>query len=120
MYENLLFSSLMQANHASYSVIGNAGGLADEIQLTLSSECRVSDERIIRFVEGETWATLVAKVGLERVGIEAWPNLANVAQRMEFVLRAATKFDELLHKAEMRPILDKSLREIKAGQSLLL
>ena len=120
MYENLLFSSLMQVNHASYTAIGNAGGLADEIQLTLASECRVDNERIIKFVEGETLASLVVKVGLERIGIEAWSNLANVAQRMEFVIRAATKFDVLLHNAETRPILEKSLREIKAGQSLLL
>lgn len=67
----------------------------------MASDCHVTDQIKIKF------------------STDPAANLADADQRMEFVLRAATRFDELLHNTETRPILETSLREIRVGQSFL-
>lgn len=96
MYSDWRFNSLLYSNHLSY-VIGIPSGAAEAIELTLASQCRpVDDGRTVGFGN-----SLIA-------------NLADINQRMPFVLRAAQQFDDLLH-SDQRDQLEQSIQEIAWG-----
>jgi len=96
MYSDWGFNSLLYSNHLSY-VIGIPSGAAEAIELTLASQCRpVDDGRTVGFGN-----SLIA-------------NLADINQRMPFVLRAAQQFDDLLH-SDQRDQLEQSIQEIAWG-----
>jgi hypothetical protein len=96
IYEDGQFAVLLWGNHLSY-VTGLPKGVAQGIELTLANQCqRVEDGRTIGF------------------GNNPVANLANVEERMSFVLRAAARFDELLNSSE-RDTLEQSIKDIAAG-----
>ncbi|UGQ45828.1 DUF2515 family protein [Massilia endophytica] len=71
-------------------------GVYLEIQLTLSAQCKAKDG----------WTSYFPKLR----GAKLWV----VDERMQFVARAAARFDELL-KGAQRPYVEESLRKIAAG-----
>ncbi|MES2739849.1 MAG: hypothetical protein V4754_02680 [Pseudomonadota bacterium] len=96
MYSDSTFVTLLRGNHASY-VTGFPSGVAEAIELTLASQCRRTDDgRTIEFN-----ANLVA-------------DLSEINQRMPFVLRAAARFDEILHNFN-RTKLEQSMKDISEG-----
>ncbi|MGF6203338.1 PAAR domain-containing protein [Pseudomonas laurylsulfatiphila] len=96
MYDDTGLKWLLRGNHASY-VTNLPSGAAQAIELTLASQCRpIDDGRTIGF------------------GNNPVANLADVNQRMAFVLRAAKQFDELLH-SDKRGQLEQSIQEIAWG-----
>jgi hypothetical protein len=100
MYDETHFALLMRGTHGGdvISVVtGLLPGAAEEIQLTLASQCKAPDSRKVAF------------------GSNPLANLADKDQRMEFVLRAATQFNELLKQPSSRAKLEQSIREIAAG-----
>ncbi|NYH08921.1 DUF2515 family protein [Pseudomonas moraviensis] len=100
MYDNSHFALLMRGTHAGdvVSVVtGLMPGAAEEIQLTLASQCKAPDGRKVAF------------------GSNPLANLADKDQRMEFVLRAATQFDTLLKDPASRAKLKQSITEISQG-----
>lgn len=76
-------------------------GVTGAVQVTLANECRLpdGDARMVGF------------------GNNPLANLADINQRMPFVLRAAKRFDDMLRNLN-RPGLDHSLREIAAEHSV--
>jgi hypothetical protein len=100
IYEDRQLSALLRSNHVSY-VTGFPSGVAQAIELTLASQCqRLDDGRTISFDESPL------------------ANLADVKQRMAFVLRAASRFDEMLRDGN-RPTLEQSIREVAAAGEAL-
>ncbi|WP_447795456.1 DUF2515 family protein [Pseudomonas farris] len=100
MYEDTHFAALMRSTHAGnyVSVVtGLMSGAAEEIQLTLASQCKAPDGRQVSFSKNPV------------------ANLADKDQRMEFVLRAASQFDNLLKKPATRAQLKQSITEIANG-----
>lgn len=100
MYDDSRFAYLMRGTHAGdvVSVVtGMLSGAAEEIQLTLASQCKAADGRKVAF------------------GSNPLANLANKDQRMEFVLRAATQFDALLKNPTSKAQLKQSITEISQG-----
>ncbi|MGE1152748.1 DUF2515 family protein [Pseudomonas kitaguniensis] len=100
MYDVSGFARLMQGTQAGdvISVVTGLGtGVPEEIQLTLASQCKVTDDR---------------KISLGR---NPFTNLADPSQRMEFVLRAAAQFDLLLKNPETHSQLKSSIIEISKG-----
>lgn len=96
IYEDPQLIALLRSNHVSY-VTGLPSGLAQAIELTLASQCSaVDDGRTIGF------------------GNNPFANLADVKQRMAFVLRAANRFDQMLHDFN-RDVLTQSIKDIAAG-----
>ena len=96
MYEDAQLIWLLRGNHASY-VTDFPSGVAQAIELTLTSQCpRVDDGRTISF-DGSLFA-----------------NLADLDQRMVFVLAAAKRFDQMLHDSN-RDALVQSINDIAAG-----
>lgn len=95
MYENMKLELLLRGNHAYYVTnIRFLPKISQPIELTLSGQCQRSDDgRTITFSE------------------KAGANLADIDQRMEFVLRAAAQFDKLL-KGDNRHLIEASLRDI--------
>lgn len=78
IYQDRQLVALLRANHASY-VTGFPSGVAQAIELTLTSQCqRFGDGRTIDF------------------GDNPQADLSDINQRMEFVLQAATRFDQML------------------------
>jgi hypothetical protein len=70
------------------------------IELTLASQCqRIEDGRTIGF------------------GSNPLADLSDVEQRMAFVLRAAARFDEMLHDNN-RSALEQSIKDIAAGEGV--
>ncbi|MDY7567869.1 hypothetical protein QN400_17310 [Pseudomonas sp. RTC3] len=99
IYEDRQLVTLLRGNHASY-VTGLPSGVAQAIELTLASQCRrVEDGRTIGF------------------GSNPLADLSDVEQRMAFVLRAAARFDEMLHD-DNRSALEQSINEIAAGEGV--
>ncbi|MNF73234.1 hypothetical protein D3C84_552310 [compost metagenome] len=85
--------ALLRANHASY-VTGFPSGVAQAIELTLTSQCqRVEDGRTIDF------------------GDNPLADLSDITQRMAFVLQAAARFDQMLGDHN-RYALERSINEI--------
>lgn len=96
MYSDPQLVALLRSNHASY-VTGFPSGVAEAIELTLASQCRrVEDGRTIGF------------------GNNPAADLSDIGQRMPFVLKAAARFDEMLHNLN-RPVLEQSIKDIAAG-----
>ncbi|VVN38111.1 hypothetical protein PS662_05290 [Pseudomonas fluorescens] len=96
IYENPQMVALLRANHASY-VTGFPSGVAQAIELTLTSQCQpVEDGRTIGFSS------------------HPLADLSDINQRMPFVLRAAASFDGMLNDGN-RGALEQSIREIASG-----
>ena len=98
IYNDARLTLLLRSNHASY-VTGIPSGVAQAIELTLSSKCQRADD-------GST------------IGFSNNPlaDLSNIQQRMEFVLRAAKRFDQMLQDHN-RPALEQSIKEVaEAGE----
>jgi uncharacterized Zn-binding protein involved in type VI secretion len=96
MYSDWRFNSLLYSNHLSY-LVGIPSGAAEAIELTLASQCRrIDDGRTIGFSN------------------TPFANLADINQRMAFVLRAAKQFDDLL-QSDQREQIERSIRNIALG-----
>ncbi|WP_030128243.1 DUF2515 family protein [Pseudomonas sp. QTF5] len=97
IYQNGQLVALLRGNHVSY-VTGFPSGVAQAIELTLSSQCqRVDDGRTIGFSNSPL------------------ADLSDIKQRMPFVLRAAARFDQMLNNTN-RSVLEQSITEIASGQ----
>ena len=95
IYENRHLVTLLRGNHLSF-VTGFPSGVAQAIELTMTSQCqRVDDGRTISFSS------------------HPLADLSDIDQRMEFVLRAAARFDQMLND-ENRNSLAQSISEIAA------
>lgn len=93
IYKESRLALLLRANHASF-VTDMPSGVAQAIELTLSSQCqRTDDESTIGFSNNPL------------------ADLSNVEQRMKFVLRAAKRFNKMLHDHN-RSALEQSIKEI--------
>ena len=96
MYEDKVFKTALKANQLAFAT-DFLKRFAEPVELTLASQCqRVNDGRTVGF-SGNAVA-----------------DLADVEQRMEFVLRAAAKFNQLLHSSQ-RKYIEQSLKVIAAG-----
>jgi len=96
MYSDSGLKWLLRSNHFSY-VTNFPSGAAQAIELTLASQCHpVEDGRTIGFSNFP------------------FANLADIKQRMAFVLKAAAQFDDLLH-SDKRDQIEQSIREIAVG-----
>lgn len=100
IYEDRQLVALLRGNHAAY-VTGFPSGVAQAIELTLTSQCqRVEDGRTIGF------------------GNNPLADSSDLKQRMAFVLQAARRFDQLLNDHQ-RSALEQSISEIASrGASL--
>ncbi len=93
IYEDRHLVWLLRGNHMSY-VTDLPSGVAQAIELTLTSQCqRVDDERTVVF------------------GRNPFADLSDIDQRMTFVLEAAKRFDGLL-KGPDQYVLTQSINEI--------
>lgn len=100
MYDIAYFALLMrgtQAGDVASVVTGLFSGLPEEIQLTLASQCKAPDDRKVSFSSNPI------------------ADLADKDQRMEFVLRAATQFDNLLKNPATLAQVKNSITEIANG-----
>ncbi|MES2870871.1 MAG: hypothetical protein V4749_15010 [Pseudomonadota bacterium] len=96
LYEDPRLIRLLRGNHVSF-VTDFPSGVAQAIELTLTSQCqRVDDGRTISFDDS------------------VFANLADLQQRMVFVLEAAKRFDQMLHDFN-REALVQSINDIAAG-----
>ncbi|MGY2232261.1 PAAR domain-containing protein [Pseudomonas tolaasii] len=96
MYKDQKLVALLRGNHLSY-VTGIPSGAAQAIELTLASQCRpADDDRTISFSSNPS------------------ANLADIHQRMVFVLKAAAQFDKLLHSSQ-RHLIDQALHDLSEG-----
>lgn len=99
LYTDQKLVALLRGNHLSY-VTGIPSGAAQAIELTLASQCRpVNDGRTVEFSNNPI------------------ANLADLEQRMVFVLRAATQFDTLLQGSE-RHRIEQALEDIAEGRGV--
>ncbi|MHC8316108.1 PAAR domain-containing protein [Pseudomonas sp. LB3P31] len=99
MYNDWWFEYLLRGNHFSY-VQNFPSGAAAAVELTLASQCRPEEGRTVGF-SGDSFA-----------------NLADLGQRMHFVLRAATQFNNLLRSSSSRQQIEHSIRDIAAGRGV--
>ena len=100
MYDVTHFALLMrgtQTGDVVSFVTGIFSGLPDEIQLSLASQCKTSDDRKISFSQNPL------------------ANLADKTQRMEFVKRAAIQFGSLLNNPTAHAHIKSSIIEIANG-----
>jgi uncharacterized Zn-binding protein involved in type VI secretion len=99
IYTDQKLVALLRSNHFSY-VTSIPSGVAQAIELTLASQCRpANDGRTIEFSNNP------------------FANLADINQRMAFVLRAAAQFDKLLHSNERRQI-EQALEDVAEGRGV--
>lgn len=97
MYNDQKLKRLLRGNHLSY-VTGIPSGVAQSIELTLADQCApLNDSRTIGF------------------GKNPFANLADIGQRMAFVLKAAAQFDELLLSAE-RYKIEYAIEQLITGR----
>ncbi len=98
MYSDRILVGLLRSNHAAFVTNILPAGITESIELTLASQCKLDDgdERTIQFSN------------------DPLANLAEVEQRMPFVLRAAQRFNELLHNNK-RSVIEKSIQTIASG-----
>jgi hypothetical protein len=96
MYSDRQFVALLRGNHASF-VTGIPSGVAQAIELTLTSQCRRAEDGLT--------------LGF---GNNPLADLSDLGQRMPFVFKAAARFDELLHNG-WRARIEQSVREISAS-----
>jgi hypothetical protein len=103
IYEDFLMRGLLQSNQAASSlayVTNISTGLEQRVQLTLANQCvPLQDGRSIEF------------------STSAFANLANLDERMPFVLRAARQFHNLLRSGN-RQVIEQSLGEISNGSAI--
>ena len=99
MYSNWRFVGLLRANQFSF-VTGLPSGVAAAVELTLASQCRSTEDGLTAGFSDELFA-----------------NLASLNQRMEFVLKAAALFDELLLSPD-RQMIKQSILDIAAGRGV--
>jgi hypothetical protein len=101
MYEDWKLDWLLYANHFYYVTrISPLPDIAQPIELTLASQCkRIDDDRTVTFDSSPL------------------ADLSDIDQRMAFVLRAASQFDEML-RGSSRGLLEQSIRDIAAGQGV--
>ena len=99
MYNDLKLITLLRANHLSY-VTDIPSGAAQAIELTLASQCHPADERRTIAFSNNPFA-----------------NLADINQRMAFVLKAAAQFDDLLHSTE-RNRIEQAIEAIAEGRDV--
>jgi hypothetical protein len=95
MYEDRGFAMLMRLNQFAWA-LNIPTGSAREIQLTLASQCTVTG----------------ANAQIEIFSRQPLADLADPVQRMAFVLRAAERFDDLLHDPIQRHFVENSIRLI--------
>nr|WP_235210456.1 hypothetical protein [Caballeronia sordidicola] len=98
MYNDPGFTTLMRANQFAWA-LNIPTGSAREIQLTLANQCTVTG----------------ANAKYEIFSKEPLANLADPDQRMAFVLRAANRFNELLHHPIERHSVENSLFLLAGG-----
>jgi hypothetical protein len=99
MYSDEQLVRLLRSNHFAY-VTDIPPGAATAVELTLASQCRPSeDNRTIGFSSDYS------------------ANLADIHQRMPFVLKAATQFDELLRRSD-RHLIEQAILDIAAGRGV--
>ncbi|MDC9583323.1 hypothetical protein PSI15_17605 [Xenorhabdus sp. PR6a] len=99
MYSDTYLVGLLFGNQISF-VTGFPSGVAESVELTLASQCRrIDDGRTIEFSD-----KLLA-------------DLSDIEQRMPFVYKTATRFDEMLHDSN-RSLLEESLQNIAAGRGV--
>lgn len=99
MYSDLILVTLLRGNQFSY-VTDFPSGAAQSIELTLASQCQpVDDGRTIRFKTS------------------AMADLSDINQRMPFVLKAAKRFDDLLHNHN-RHLIEQAIQDIAAGRGV--
>ncbi|WP_254853143.1 DUF2515 family protein [Xenorhabdus bovienii] len=98
MYSDPILVGLLRSNHIAFVTNLLPAGITESIELTLAGQCKLpdGDERTIQFSD------------------DPQANLAEVKQRMPFVLRAAQRFDELLHNNK-RNVIEKSIQAIASG-----
>jgi hypothetical protein len=92
MYADPAFASLMRANQFAWA-LNIPTGSSKEIQLTLANKCTVTG----------------ANTQIEHFSRQPLANLADPSQRMEFVMRAATRFDELLRDPLVKYDVENSI-----------
>lgn len=95
MYNDTNMQDALAKNQLAWA-IGFPSGVYTEIQLTLSAQCKAKDG----------WTSYFPRLKSARLWV--------VEERMQFVNRAAARFDELLRGRE-RPYVEQSLRTIAAG-----
>ncbi|BET27135.1 hypothetical protein EV673_2197 [Limnobacter thiooxidans] len=102
IYEDFLMRSLLQGNQvaSSFAYVTNfSTRLEQPVQLTLANQCApLPDGRSIEFSKN------------------GFANLANLDERMPFVLRAAKQFHNLLRSGN-RQVIEQSIHEISSGQA---
>lgn len=96
IYDHHFMKALLHGNQAAY-VTDILNHYTETIQLTLSNQCEPLND-------GRT----------ERFSNSSLADLSNVDERMEFVLRAAKKFNRLLH-SDMAEMIERSILEISHG-----
>jgi len=99
LYSDTKLINLLRSNHLSY-VTGIPSGVAQAIELTLTSQCQPADVR-------------------RTIGFSDSPfaDLADIDQRMAFVLKAAAQFDDLLHTAD-RLRIEEAIDDIVEGRGV--
>ena len=103
MYDVERFALLMrgtQTGDVISVVTGLLSGLSEEIQLTLASQCKVTDDK---------------KISFSRNPIS---DLSDKSQRMNFVTRAAIQFDILLKNPITHEQLKASITKIANGEGV--
>jgi uncharacterized Zn-binding protein involved in type VI secretion len=99
MYSDELLVTLLRRNQFAF-VTGIPPGAAAAVELTLASQCYPSED-------GRT-------VGFSS---EHFANLADIDQRMSFVLKAASQFDQLLRRSD-RHLIEEAILDIAAGRGV--
>ena len=92
MYDDPEFALLMRANQFAWA-LNIPTGSAQEIQLALANQCTVTG----------------ANARIEIFSKQPLANLADPNQRMAFVMRAAQRFDDLLHDPKEKHMVENSI-----------
>lgn len=96
IYDAPFMKALLHGNQAAY-VTDILNHYTEAIQLTLSNQCQPLND-------GRT----------ERFSNNRFADLSDIDERMEFVIRAAAKFNQLLH-SDMAGMIERSILEISHG-----
>ncbi|MCK6187604.1 PAAR domain-containing protein [Pseudomonas sp. EYE_354] len=100
LYNDTKLVALLRSNHFSY-ITDIPSGAAQALELTLASQCSTfNDRRTVVFSQ------------------HPFANLADINQRMDFVLKAAAQFDDLLHGAELQ-LIEQAIEDIAEGRGVL-
>ncbi|WLH67112.1 hypothetical protein [Pseudomonas sp. FP2309] len=100
LYNDTKLVALLRSNHFSY-ITDIPSGAAQALELTLASQCSTfNDRRTVVFSQ------------------HPFANLADINQRMAFVLKAAAQFDDFLHGAELQ-LIEQAIEDIAEGRGVL-